>query len=237
MPDGSDRFYQGSIATHGLHILAIADSDNARTTVPLTEIVAEQRMVMLPGWKGWRRGEMYGRGFERRYRRLVVTPPNPVRGSGAPEPEPEPEPEPSDGGPSPAPAPATGTPTAPAPTQPGTDGTATPTRPPAEQERRRRARARIPAQVVRVSRSGRAKVRVRCVGDSGTRCRGRLVLKMRRGGRLVRAGARRFSRRAGTTKVVRVKLSRRARARLAQRGKLRVRAAIGGRGRRLTLRG
>ena len=51
-PDGSDRFYQGSIATHGLHILAIADSDNARQTVPLTEIVGDQRLVMLPGWRG-----------------------------------------------------------------------------------------------------------------------------------------------------------------------------------------
>ena len=51
LPDGSDRFYQGSIATHGVHILAIAESDNARQTVPLTEIVGNQRLVMLPGWK------------------------------------------------------------------------------------------------------------------------------------------------------------------------------------------
>ena len=49
MPGTGPRFYQGSIGTHGLHILFIADSDNARQTVPLTEIVAEQRMVMLPG--------------------------------------------------------------------------------------------------------------------------------------------------------------------------------------------
>jgi hypothetical protein len=79
-PDGSDRFYQGSIATHGLHILAIADSDNARQTVPLTEIVGNQRLVMLPGWKGGQWGEQYGRGFERPYRRVVVTPPNPAGG-------------------------------------------------------------------------------------------------------------------------------------------------------------
>ena len=58
---GSDHFYQGSIATHGLHILLIADSDNARQTVPLTEMVAEQRMVMLPGMRDGKAGEQYGR--------------------------------------------------------------------------------------------------------------------------------------------------------------------------------
>ena len=48
-PAGSDQFYQGSIGTHGLHLLFLADSDNARQTVPLTEIVSDWRMVMLPG--------------------------------------------------------------------------------------------------------------------------------------------------------------------------------------------
>ena len=43
----------------------IADSDNARQTVPLTEIVAEQRMVMLPGQRDGSVGEQYGRGFEK----------------------------------------------------------------------------------------------------------------------------------------------------------------------------
>ena len=79
-PDGSDRFFQGSIATHGVHILAIAESDNARQTVPLTEIVGNQRLVMLPGWKGSKWGEQYGRGFERPFRRAVVVPPNPPAG-------------------------------------------------------------------------------------------------------------------------------------------------------------
>ncbi|MGH2839075.1 MAG: hypothetical protein ACRDJY_12110, partial [Thermoleophilaceae bacterium] len=79
-PDGSDRFYQGSIATHGLHILAVAESDNARQTVPLTEIVGNQRLVMLPGWRGGTAGEQYGRGFERPFRRIVVDPPNPAGG-------------------------------------------------------------------------------------------------------------------------------------------------------------
>ena len=77
LPDGSDRFFQGSIATHGVHILAIAESDNARQTVPLTEIVADQRLVMLPGWRDGTTGEQYGRGFEHQYVRTVVEPANP----------------------------------------------------------------------------------------------------------------------------------------------------------------
>ncbi|MBW3563033.1 MAG: CehA/McbA family metallohydrolase, partial [Actinobacteria bacterium] len=60
---GTERFYQGSIGTHGLHILAIVDSDNAHTTTPVTEIDAEQRMVVLPGEQG-NVGEVYGRGPE-----------------------------------------------------------------------------------------------------------------------------------------------------------------------------
>jgi hypothetical protein len=64
LPDGSDRFYQGSIGTHGLHLLFLVESDNARLTEPVDEIVAEQRMVMLPGDPG-NVGERYGRGFEK----------------------------------------------------------------------------------------------------------------------------------------------------------------------------
>ncbi|HEV2813496.1 MAG TPA: hypothetical protein VGW10_09615 [Solirubrobacteraceae bacterium] len=65
LPDGTDRFYQGSIATHGLHILLVADSDNARMTVPTTEMVAEQRMVMLPGFRDGTAGQQYGRAMEK----------------------------------------------------------------------------------------------------------------------------------------------------------------------------
>lgn len=61
---GTRRFWQGSIGTHGLHILLIADSDNALTTLPLTEINAEQRMVVLPPTSG-NVGERYGRAFEK----------------------------------------------------------------------------------------------------------------------------------------------------------------------------
>jgi hypothetical protein len=64
-PVPSDHFYQGSIGTHGMHLLFLVDSDNARQTVPLTEIVADWRMVMLPGQQGAKAGEEYGRGFEK----------------------------------------------------------------------------------------------------------------------------------------------------------------------------
>ncbi len=59
-----DHFYQGDIATHGVHIELIADSDNAFTTVPLDEIDAEQTVVLLPGDRG-NVGEQYGRAFEK----------------------------------------------------------------------------------------------------------------------------------------------------------------------------
>ncbi|HEX9888357.1 MAG TPA: CehA/McbA family metallohydrolase [Nitriliruptorales bacterium] len=61
---GHERYYQGSIGTHGLHILAIADSDNAHLTIPITEMISTQRMVLLPGDQG-NVGERYGRGFEK----------------------------------------------------------------------------------------------------------------------------------------------------------------------------
>jgi hypothetical protein len=65
VPASSDRFYQGDIGTHGLHLLFQVDSDNGRMTVPLDEIVAEQRIVMLPGQRDAGAGETYGRGFEK----------------------------------------------------------------------------------------------------------------------------------------------------------------------------
>ncbi len=60
-PAGARRFWQGSIATHGIHLQLIADSDNANLTTPVDEIVSEQRMVVLPGDPG-NVGEIYGRG-------------------------------------------------------------------------------------------------------------------------------------------------------------------------------
>src|SRR4051812_11109587 len=64
VPAGDDRFWQGDIGTHGLHLLFLAESDNARMTVPLTEIVSEWQMVMLKGDPG-NVGERYGRSFEK----------------------------------------------------------------------------------------------------------------------------------------------------------------------------
>jgi hypothetical protein len=48
-----------------VHILFLAESDNARQTVPLTEVVSEQRLVALPGQRDASAGEAYGRGFEK----------------------------------------------------------------------------------------------------------------------------------------------------------------------------
>src|SRR3954471_11883353 len=64
VPAGDDHFWQGDIGTHGLHLLFLAESDNARMTVPLTEIVSEWQMVMLKGDPG-NVGERYGRSFEK----------------------------------------------------------------------------------------------------------------------------------------------------------------------------
>lgn len=55
------RYVQGDIATHGLHLQLIVDSDNAQTTEPIDEIDSEQRMVVLPGDQG-NVGDTYGRG-------------------------------------------------------------------------------------------------------------------------------------------------------------------------------
>jgi hypothetical protein len=63
-PKGSDHYFQGSIGTHGLHLLFLVDSDNARLTIPTTEIVSNWQMTMLPGDPG-NVGEQYGRSFEK----------------------------------------------------------------------------------------------------------------------------------------------------------------------------
>ncbi len=56
---GDERYFQGDIASHGLHLLLVAESDNLQLTVPTTEIVAQQRMVLLPGDPG-NVGDQYG---------------------------------------------------------------------------------------------------------------------------------------------------------------------------------
>jgi hypothetical protein len=64
VPAGDNHYWQGDIGTHGLHLLFLAESDNARLTVPVDEIVSEWHMVMLPGDPG-NVGEKYGRSFEK----------------------------------------------------------------------------------------------------------------------------------------------------------------------------
>jgi hypothetical protein len=47
-PQGDVRYYEGDIATHGLHLLLTGDADNAELTVPLTEVDATDNQVILP---------------------------------------------------------------------------------------------------------------------------------------------------------------------------------------------
>jgi hypothetical protein len=79
--DGRPRkFWNADIATHGLHINLIADSDNAYQSVPIDEVDSEQRMVVLPpsvvdptGTATVNVGEQYGRSVEYALQ-SVVTP-------------------------------------------------------------------------------------------------------------------------------------------------------------------
>ncbi len=112
IPDGGDDFFQGSIGTHGLHILTVAESDNARLQVPLTEIVGDQRLVILAGEQP-NVGETYGRGFENPLVAVVEPVAVPSVGEGLnppppppnpPKPDPRPKPDPgSDPAPKPDP--------------------------------------------------------------------------------------------------------------------------------------
>ena len=60
---GDERYFQGDIGAHGIHLLFVAESDNLALTVPTTEIVSQQRMVILPGNQG-NVGERYGYSTE-----------------------------------------------------------------------------------------------------------------------------------------------------------------------------
>ena len=62
-PQGDVRYFQGDIGTHGLHLVMVADSDNAQLPVPVEEIDSEQVQVILSGLRG-NIGEAYGRAFE-----------------------------------------------------------------------------------------------------------------------------------------------------------------------------
>jgi hypothetical protein len=62
-PQGDVRYFQGDVGTHGLHVVFIAESDNAQLTVPVDELDSEQTQVILPG-RQRNVGEAYGRAFE-----------------------------------------------------------------------------------------------------------------------------------------------------------------------------
>jgi Thrombospondin type 3 repeat len=85
IPAADPRFYQGSIGTHGVHLLTLAESDNAGATIPLTEIDSEQRVVVLPGDPG-NVGEKYGRHSEE----PLVVATHPEQRSAAPDASPSP---------------------------------------------------------------------------------------------------------------------------------------------------
>jgi hypothetical protein len=51
-PQGDVRYYQGDIATHGLHLLFTSDSDNADATVPLDEEDSFDTQLILPSGVG-----------------------------------------------------------------------------------------------------------------------------------------------------------------------------------------
>ncbi len=72
VPAGDPQFWQGDIGAHGLHLLMVAESDNARQTFPVDEIVSETRMVMLPGQRDGTAGEQYGRSFEKALRTVIA---------------------------------------------------------------------------------------------------------------------------------------------------------------------
>ena len=72
-PDGSDTYFQGDIGTQGVHLLFLGDTDNARQTVPIDQVVSQQDLVMLPGdqsqaagagQSGGFVGQAYGQAFQ-----------------------------------------------------------------------------------------------------------------------------------------------------------------------------
>jgi hypothetical protein len=67
IPAADDHFWQGDIGTHGLHLLFQLDSDNARMTVPVDQIVTDWDLVMLPPTAANQGnvGEQYGRPLEK----------------------------------------------------------------------------------------------------------------------------------------------------------------------------
>lgn len=80
----------------------------------------------------------------------------------------------------------------------------------------------VAARKVKVDRTGRARMRLRCPAGTNGRCSGRLTLKHRR--KKIGRASLRLS--PGRTKTVKVKLSRAARRKLARKGLLRAGARV-----------
>ena len=51
-PQGDVRYFQGDVATHGLHVLFNVESDNATLPVPLDEAQIIDHQLILPGRQG-----------------------------------------------------------------------------------------------------------------------------------------------------------------------------------------
>ncbi|MGI8492953.1 MAG: hypothetical protein ACR2KC_05945, partial [Acidimicrobiales bacterium] len=47
-PQGDVRYFEGDVATHGMHLLFTAESDNANLTVPVDEIDSVDHQMILP---------------------------------------------------------------------------------------------------------------------------------------------------------------------------------------------
>jgi hypothetical protein len=92
-PGGDPKYFQGDIGAHGLHLLFQAESDNARTTEPIDQIVSDWDMKFLPPKVGkgggtvpnGNVGEAEGRPLEKPLVTVVgdaPQPPAPAKGGG-----------------------------------------------------------------------------------------------------------------------------------------------------------
>jgi hypothetical protein len=72
-PQGDVRYLQGDVATHGLHMLVVAESDNAELTVPVDEIDAADNQLILPPGVG-NVGDAASRDYLLPITTAVVTP-------------------------------------------------------------------------------------------------------------------------------------------------------------------
>ena len=72
-PQGDVRFLQGDVATHGQHMLLIAEADNGELTTPVDEIDAADNQLILPAGVG-NVGDEAARSYLLPITTAVVTP-------------------------------------------------------------------------------------------------------------------------------------------------------------------